>query len=455
MLDVNKLVVQQRNFFQSGQTLDITVRMEHLRRLRFAIHKHENKITQALAADLHKTASESYMSEIGMVLAELRYQLKHVKTWAKVRRVRTPLAHFPAKSFIVPEPYGVVLIMAPWNYPFQLCITPLIGAIAAGNTAIVKPSAYAAHTSEVVAELISEVFDPQYVQVVQGGRAENELLLEQRYDYIFFTGSVAVGSLVMERAAQHLTPVTLELGGKSPAIVEKTAHLKLAAKRIVFGKFLNAGQTCIAPDYVLIDESVKEQFIVHVREALEEFFPEGDLSEFPRIINKKHYTRLMSLISEEQCVIGGIGDSESLQIVPTVLEAVSLDAPIMQEEIFGPILPIISYSTVDDAISYIASNPKPLALYIFTTNKKIEQIFLNTVTFGGGCVNDTIIHVASPHMSFGGVGASGIGSYHGEASFNTFSHMKSIIKKSNFLDLSFRYHPYTKGKDRIIKKFLN
>jgi aldehyde dehydrogenase (NAD+) len=443
-----------RAFYASGATQEIATRKARLRQLAQSITAHESEIQQALYADLHKSAAEAYLSEIGIVLDEIRFQIRHVASWAKAKRVRTPLAHFISQSFIIAEPHGVVLIMAPWNYPFQLCMVPLIGAIAAGNTVVLKPSAYAKSTSQIIADIVGEVFPEHYVLTVQGGRSENEQLLKQRYDYIFFTGSVSVGTLVMRQAAEHLTPVTLELGGKSPAVVDATADVCLAAKRIVFGKLLNAGQTCIAPDYVLVEASVKNVLIEEMRKALDQFFPTGNLDALPSIINQKHFSRLVQLLEGQQILIGGKANPDTYQIEPTVLEPVSADAPIMQEEIFGPLLPIITCTTMSEAIEFIQGREKPLALYLFTTDRTIEKQFMQKISFGGGCINDTIIHIANPRLPFGGVGHSGMGSYHGKASFQTFSHLKSMVKKSNVIDLPLRYHPYTKRKDRIIRFFL-
>jgi aldehyde dehydrogenase (NAD+) len=454
LMDYNKLIEQQRAFLSQGGMFGIAARKIALQKLRNSILAHEQDILAALHADLHKSDFEGYMTEIGIVLDELRYLLKHMGTWSKNQRVKTPLVQFPAKSFMVPEPYGVVLIMAPWNYPFQLCMAPLIGAVCAGNTVVLKPSAYAPATSRVVANIISDTFDKGHVSVVQGGRKENEALLEQRFDYIFFTGSVEVGRIVMEKASKHLTPVSLELGGKSPAIVDSTADVALAAKRIAFGKFLNAGQTCIAPDYVLVDRQVKDSFITYLKQEIENFFPQGDFSKLPSIINKKHFHRLMNLMQEGQVLFGGTGDEETLHITPTVIDGITFDCAIMQEEIFGPILPIIAFTSIDEAVGLIQSRAKPLALYIFSTDKQTERRFTSQVSFGGGCINDTIIHMATSHMGFGGIGESGMGSYHGKASFDTFTHYKGMVKKSNRIDLPFRYHPYTDFKHMLVRKFL-
>jgi aldehyde dehydrogenase (NAD+) len=453
-MDYRNLIERQRTFFQQGGTSDIKLRKRYLGRMKTMIKQEEQKILDALASDLHKSNFESYMSEVGLVLDEIGYMLRHMGRWAKPKRVRTPLTQFPGKSFIMAEPYGVVLIMAPWNYPFLLCMAPLIGALCAGNTVVLKPSAYAPHTSKVIAELLGKIFDPAYVAVVQGGRKENEALLEHRFDYLFFTGSVEVGKIVMNRAAKFLTPVSLELGGKSPAIVDSTADIPLAAKRIVFGKMMNAGQTCIAPDYVLADKHIKDKLIYHMKQILDDFFPGKNYENLPHIINEKHFHRLMGLIKDEKVIIGGKGDETTMAIEPTIVEPIGFDSPIMQEEIFGPILPILTFNSIDEAMQSIISRPNPLALYLFTNNKATEDAFMRNVSFGGGCINDTIVHIATPHMGFGGVGESGMGSYHGKFSFETFTHFKGIVKRSKYLDFPFRYHPHTDKKFRLVRKLL-
>jgi aldehyde dehydrogenase (NAD+) len=364
------------------------------------------------------------------------------------------LAQFHAKSFVMPEPYGVALIISPWNYPLQLSLAPLVGAISAGNCALIKPSAYTPATSHAIAELIASVFAPEYIAVVEGGRKENNTLFSQKFDNIFFTGSMDVGRIVMKAASEHLTPVTLELGGKSPVIVDQTANLKLAARRIAFGKILNAGQTCVAPDYLLIHEDLRDAFITHLRNALDAFFPDGDMSDLPVIVNEKHYQRVIGLMAGETIAIGGQTDAARRFIAPTVLIDVSPDAPVMQEEIFGPVLPVLTYSHLDDAIDFINARSKPLALYVFTDDKPVADAVLSRTSSGGACWNDTIIHLATPHMGFGGVGDSGMGSYHGKLSFDTFTHFKSIVKKSNFIDLPMRYRPYTDQKYNLVRRFL-
>lgn len=394
------------------------------------------------------------MTETGMVLDEIRYHLKHLDSWLKQKTVRTPLAQFHAKSFVVPEPHGVTLIMSPWNYPIQLCLSPLVGAISGGNCAVVKPSAYTPNTSHALAKILGETFEPRYITVIEGGREENSALLAEKFDYIFFTGSVAVGKVVMAAASKYLTPVTLELGGKSPVIVDETANIKLAARRIAFGKVLNAGQTCVAPDYLLIQESVRDAFIQVYQRALHEFFPDGDMSAMPVIVSEKHYQRVTGLMKGLKVAVGGKTDAARRFVEPTLLIDVTPEDPIMGEEIFGPLLPVITYQKIDECVDFIRSRPKPLALYLFTASKAVEKKIFDTCSFGGGCVNDTIIHLATPYMSFGGVGDSGMGSYHGKKSFETFSHQRSIVKKYTWLDLNLRYQPYTETKMKWIRKFL-
>ncbi len=453
-MDIEATVAKQREYFNSGKTLSVEYRLAMLKKLKAAIEKNESRIAEALKKDLNKAPFEAYMVETGMALDDLGYAIKHLKSWARRKSARTPLAQFSSKSFVVPEPYGVALIMSPWNYPFQLCIEPLTGAIAAGNCAVVKPSAYTANTSCLIAELISELFPPEYVAVVEGGREENKALLEQKFDYIFFTGSVNVGKYVMECASRNLTPVSLELGGKSPAIIDKSADLALSAKRLAFGKYINAGQTCVAPDYVLVEESICDSFIEEIKRAVAGFYPGEDYSALPTIVNDKHFARLMGLMQPEKIVFGGRGEPSRRFIEPTLMKNVEWDDPVMQEEIFGPIMPLLTYKDLDEAIEKITSRPKPLALYLFTNDKAVEDKVLSRVSFGGGCINDTIIHLATPYMGFGGVGESGMGSYHGKLSFDTFTHYKSIVKKHGFIDLKIRYQPYTDANFKLLRMFL-
>lgn len=455
--EIRTLVERQRRFFAARRTFDIRTRLAYLRKLRAAILAHEGEINAALQADLGKSAAESYMCETGMTLSELSYQIGHLRRWARSTPRPTNLANFPAVSFSVREPYGVVLVMAPWNYPFMLCMEPLIGAVAAGNCCVLKPSAYAPATSAILRVIVQEVFPPEYVAVVEGGRAENTALLEQRFDYIFFTGSVAVGRLVMEKAAAHLTPVSLELGGKSPCVVTAGCSLKLAARRLVFGKFLNCGQTCVAPDYVLVDARVQEEFLRLVQAEIARQFGAQPLqnADYGRIVNKKHFDRLCGLIDPAKVVCGGQTDPAALRIAPTVLAGVMPEDAVMQEEIFGPLLPVLPYRTLDEAERFICEREKPLALYLFTNDRRIEQRFLRYVPFGGGCVNDTILHLATPYMGFGGVGHSGMGSYHGRRSFETFTHEKNVLKKAVWLDMPMRYQPYgNKVYERLTRLFL-
>ena len=452
---MQKKLEKQRAFFRSGRTIPLAFRKKALKRLGRAIRQHENEIYAALREDLNKSKTEAFMCEVGMTLAELSYMLKHLEGWAKKKYVRSPLAQFSATSFTVKEPYGVALIMSPWNYPFMLTMEPLIGAIAAGNCAVVKPSAYAPATSAVIRRILRACFPEEFIFVVEGGRAENQALLDQRFDYIFFTGGVTVGKEVMAKAAKHLTPVTLELGGKSPCVVDRTAKLELAAKRIVFGKFLNAGQTCVAPDYLLVHREVKNTLVAYMRRYLQLFYGKKPLEnpDYPKIINEKHFLRLKGLMENQHILVGG-DDNGTDKIAPTLLDAVSPDAPVMQEEIFGPILPILTYATLEEAIRFVKAREKPLALYLFTTDRTTEKRVLQEVSFGGGCVNDTVVHLATPYMAFGGVGKSGMGSYHGKKSFDTFSHYKSILKNSSFLDMPVRYPPATARKEQLLRWFL-
>ncbi len=465
-MTITDIVNQQRAFFQTGATLPVSYRKQALNKLKKAIQTHEKELLEALRTDLGKSEMEAYMCEVGLTISEINYISARLRRWVRNKRVCTPLANFPAKSFTVQEPYGVTLIMSPWNYPVLLTLEPLVGAIAAGNCCVLKPSDYSSATSKVIASLIAEIFPPEYVTVVTGGRKENADLLEQHFDYIFFTGGVTVGKLVMEKAAQHLTPITLELGGKSPCIVDKTANIPLAARRIVFSKYLNCGQTCIAPDYILIDEAVHDEFVACVKKEIMAMYTANPLTfaAYGKIINRKHFDRILGQIDPAKVVYGGGSNVETLQIEPTVLDNVTLDDAVMQEEIFGPIMPIIvaplpsphegGKPFADWAIEFIRNRPAPLALYVFTNDKKTEKRFLQTVQFGGGCVNDTIMHLATSEMAFGGVGNSGMGCYHGKKSFETFSHEKSIVKKPNWIDLPIRYQPYTSFKQWLVRLFL-
>ena len=454
--EISRILSAQRSYFSAGNTLPADHRINALRKLREIIRSHESEIAEALEKDLGKSAFESYMCETGLVLNELTHMLRHIRSYAREKRVPSPLPQFHSRSFVKPMPYGTVLIMSPWNYPFLLTMGPLTDAIAAGNTVVLKPSAYSPHTSAVIAKIISDVFPQEYVSVITGGREENTYLLDEKFDYIFFTGGKSVGRTVLEKAAPNLTPATLELGGKSPCIVDKSANLKLAAKRIVFGKYLNCGQTCVAPDYLLCHEAVKDELLRCVKAEITAQYGEDPLKnpDYGKIINRKHFDRICALICKDKIVAGGNTDPDTLQIAPTVLNDITWDDPVMQEEIFGPVLPVLTFSNIEEAISTVCSHPHPLALYIFAGDKKVSDQVLSRCSFGGGCVNDTVIHLATTNMGFGGVGESGMGAYHGKAGFDTFSHKKSIVDKKTWLDLPMRYQPYKKFNGKLLHLFL-
>ena len=455
-LEFHEILQNQRNFFSTGVTLPLQFRIDALKKMQAYIKQNEKEITAALTADLGKSATEGFMCEIGIVLSEISYMLKNIKKFAADEKKSTSITNFAAKSFLRKSPRGVVLIMSPWNYPFLLTIEPLVDALAAGNTAVVKPSAYSQNTSRVIEKMLTECFTPEYVTVVTGGRAENQELLEQKFDYIFFTGSHAVGREVMKKAAEHLTPVTLELGGKSPCIVDKTANITLAAKRIVWGKFLNCGQTCVAPDYILCHQSVKSELITALKQQIVVQFGVVTLANnsYGKIINQKHFDRIRALIDPSKIAFGGKADAASLKIEPTILDNVGWNDLVMKQEIFGPVLPVLTYATDEELIKVVNSRPKPLALYLFTSDKELEDKVLSRCSFGGGCINDTIIHLATNNMGFGGVGESGMGAYHGKVGFDTFSHTKSIVDKKTWLDVKMRYQPYTSAKEKTLRKFL-
>lgn len=453
-MNVENIVKNQKKFLEELKRKDVQYRIEKLKALKNVIKENENEIAKALYKDLNKDKVESYMVEVGMVLSELSYVIKHTKKWAKPKGVATPLSQFLASSFIVPEPYGVVLVMSPWNYPFLLTMQPVIGALAAGNTCIIKPSRFSINTSKIMKKLIEKVYDEKYVSVVWGEDVSDELL-KQDVDYICYTGSARVGKIVMKAAAEKLIPVTLELGGKSPCIVEKTADIKLAARRIAFGRILNSGQTCIAPDYILVEKEIKEKFIEELKKNIIKMVGEKPLEnkEYPKLIGEKQFNKVKDMIVEKEIIYGGKYDEKTLKIEPTILKC-TYNSKAMEDEIFGPLFPIIEFTKIDEVIKYITSNPKPLALYLFTNNKKLQKRILREVPFGGGCINDTIMHIASHNMPFGGVGNSGMGSYHGKYSFDTFTHYKSIIKKSNLIDMPMRYHPYKESNYKMMKFFL-
>lgn len=455
MEDIKTIIDKQRNYFYKGETREISFRIKQLQKLDEVIRRHEPDILDALKEDLNKSEFEGYMTEIGMVYDEMRFMKRRLSGWAKPKRVRTPLANFKSVSRIYSEPYGVVLIISPWNYPFMLTMEPLIGAIAAGNCAVVKPSNYSLNVSSVIHAILKEAFDPSYITTVQGGREANKNLLEEKFDYIFFTGSVAVGKVVMEAASKHLTPVSLELGGKSPCIVDETADIRLAAKRIVWGKYLNAGQTCVAPDYLLVERKVKEELLGWMKKYISRFYGETPHTntEFPKIISEKHFKRLTDLIEKSDVAAGGRANEPTRQIEPTILDHVDWNSAVMAEEIFGPVLPVIEYDDLKETVMEINRHPKPLALYFFTKSKENERYVLRNASYGGGCINDTVVHLATSYMPFGGVGESGTGGYHGKASFDTFSHKKSVMNKSNRIDVPLRYPPY-KNHIKLLKKVL-
>lgn len=454
--EIRQILEKQHRLFQEGATLPVSFRLSQLQKLKDGIRRYEEKLDQALEADLGKSRMESYMCEIGLTLSELTWMQKNLRSLVREKRVATPLAQFAARSFRSPSPYGTVLIMSPWNYPVLLTLEPLIDAIAAGNTVVIKPSAYAEHTSAVLKEMLKECFPSEYVAVVTGGRAENKALLEQRFDKIFFTGGKTVGREVLRHAAEYLTPVTLELGGKSPCIVDKSAKIPLAAKRIVFGKYLNCGQTCVAPDYILCDRTVYAELILALQKEITAQFGEDPLKnpDYGKIINRKHYDRIMGLIDPDKVVCGGCGDGQSLRIAPTIMKNVIFSDTVMGEEIFGPVLPILTYDTLEEAIDIVEEHPHPLALYLFSEDKGAQKKVLELCHFGGGCINDTIIHLATSAMPFGGVGESGMGGYHGKTGFETFSHFRSIVDKKTWMDLPIRYQRYSRMKERLLRVFL-
>lgn len=457
MKDINNILEQQKKFFQSGATLSVDFRIEMLKKLKNALKLYEKEIASALYADLGKSDFESFMCETGLALSEIGYMIKNVRRFSKEKTVRTPMSQFAARSYLKPSPYGNVLIMSPWNYPILLTIDPIADAIAAGNTVIVKPSAYSPATSALLEKMLGEIFQPEYIAVVTGGRKENAALLDQKFDLIFFTGSQNVGKEVLRHAAEHLTPAVLELGGKSPCIVDDTAKIKLAAKRIVFGKFLNCGQTCVAPDYVLCRRSVKDELLREIILQIKAQFGENPLEnpDYGKIVNEKHFDRVCSLIDAQKVAWGGKSDRARLKIEPTVLDNVTWEDAVMQEEIFGPVLPVLTFEKTEDIFSLLADKQKPLALYMFSENRENIRAVTERCSFGGGCINDTIIHLATSEMGFGGVGESGMGAYHGKAGFDAFSHTKSIVDKKTWVDMPVRYQPYKRGSsDKMLHMLL-
>ena len=451
-----RIIKKQRAFFATGKTLPVGYRIMALKKLGRAIRKYEKEILEALKTDLGKSNMEAFMCEVGLSLSEISHMLCHIGCYAATKYVPTPITNFPSVSKVMQCPYGNVLIMSPWNYPFLLSIEPAIDAIAAGNTVIIKPSAYSPATSEIIAKIIGETFPEEYVAVITGGRKENAFLLTQKFDYIFFTGSQAVGREVLKKAAEHLTPVTLELGGKSPCIVDGSANIKLAARRIVFAKFLNCGQTCVAPDYILCDEYVKDELISLMKREIIRQFGRNPLKNknYGKIINEKHFKRLQGLIDEDKLIFGGECDEDTLQITPALMDNVTWDDAVMGQEIFGPVLPVLTYNDIDEVISTVEDHSHPLALYIFSKDKDNIRKVTERCRYGGGCINDAVVHLATSEMPFGGVGDSGMGAYHGRKGFETFTHEKSILDKKTWLDLPMRYQPYLKINEKLLKLFL-
>ena len=447
---------EQEMFLRSGITLDVNFRIRQLKRLKEAIKAHDVLIYDALKKDLNKPVFESYVTELGSVYGEIDYMIKHVKDWAKPKRVPTSLAHFYSKSHIYQEPYGRVLIIAPWNFPIQLSFVPLVGAMAAGNCVVLKPSELAPYTARVIQQIIESVFAREYVAVEQGDGKVSQQLLKEGIDYCFFTGSTQVGKAIMETASQTLTPVTLELGGKSPVIVAKDTNIKHAAQRIVWGKFTNAGQTCIAPDYLLVDEVIRDDLISAIIEVIEEYYTKKPLenSDYSKMINKRHFRRVKKLMKNQSVIYGGGSNKETQTIEPTLVLEPELDTELMQEEIFGPILPILTYREVSQAVEFIRSKDKPLALYLFTQDKALKEYIIKNLSFGGAAINDTLIHQSNYNLPFGGVGASGMGQYHGKYSLETFSHPKSVIEKTDLFDIKLRYPPYKDWALKFIKKIM-
>ncbi|WP_210140066.1 aldehyde dehydrogenase [Staphylococcus sp. GDY8P112P] len=447
-----------KQYFNTHETKSLKFRKKQLKQLSKSIKNYENDLLEAFQKDLGKNKVEAYATEIGFTLKNIKSARKELKNWAKTKQVNTPLFMFPTKSYIMKEPYGTVLIIGPFNYPFQLLIEPLIGAIAAGNTIILKPSEFTPNVSDVIQQIISDAFDPEYINIIQGNADTTQSLLHLPFDYIFFTGSEQVGRIVYSAASKNLTPVTLELGGKSPAIIDESANIKVASERICFGKFTNAGQTCVAPDYLLVNRKIKDELISALKKTITEFYGTNiqDSPDFGRIVNKKHYHRLNELLNihHPEITFGGQTDIDENFIAPTILDGTTFDSKIMENEIFGPILPIIAYDDFDEAIDLIRTKPKPLSLYLFSEDENSSERILNELSFGGGAINDTLMHLANPNLPFGGVGASGIGKYHGKYSFDTFSHDKSYIFKSTRLESSLLFPPY-KGKFKYIKAFFN
>lgn len=454
-MEYQAIFEKQKNFYLTGKTKEVSFRLESLRKLQHAVKRYEPDMITALKKDLHRSEFEATLTEIGPVFNELKFVSKHLKEWAKPKKVATPKVMLGAKSYVYSEPYGVTLILSPWNYPVNLTLMPLIGAIAAGNCAVLKPSEWVPHTSRVIEQMIKGIFDDGYVAVIEGDATVSQSLVELPFDHIFFTGSVRVGKQIMEKAAKRLTPVTLELGGKSPAIIEKDANLELASRRISWGKWINAGQTCVAPDYLLVHEECQEALLTRLKQEIKQFYGENPLASehYTHLVNEQQFSRLEKFLQDGEIAIGGKADPEHCVMEPTVLTGVSWDAPIMQEEIFGPILPVFSFTELDDALALVRQQEKPLALYFFSEDEKKQEQVIQALPFGGGCINDTMIHLGNSHLPFGGVGASGLGHYHGKYSFDCFSHQKAIVKQTTQFDMPLRYPSKNQKGLKWLKKF--
>ncbi|MEF9991383.1 MAG: aldehyde dehydrogenase [Romboutsia sp.] len=452
-INIDEILKKQKQYFKSQSTKDIRFRIKQLNKLEVAINSYEGKIIEALKNDFNKPEFESYETEIGVILSEIKHAKKNINKWSKPKKIKSSLSSPASKTYLYNQPYGICLIMSPWNYPFQLSISPLIGSIIAGNTSVIKPSELAPNTSRIIKNMIEEYFDEEYIAVIEGEININKYLLNQNFDYIFFTGSPMVGKIVMSAAAKHLTPCTLELGGKSPCIVDKNADIDISAKKIVWGKLLNAGQTCVAPDYIIAHKDIKNNLIDKMIEYINKFYKGNPLEslDYASIINQKHFDRITSLIDYKKVAYGGNYNKENLKIEPTILNNITVDNKVMEEEIFGPIIPILEFDDINDILKIIEVHKSPLALYLFTKDKNLEIDIINKISFGGGCINDTIMHIANTNAPFGGIGSSGIGSYHGKKSFDTFSHQKSVLKSSILIDVSTKYPPYTENNLKILK----
>ena len=453
--NIPQLLAAQKAFFEAGRTRDVHERIAKLKSLKDLIEKRQKDISEALYKDFRKPEFETVVTETAIILSELKFIIRNLKKWARPQKVSSAWPNFPSSDYIYPQPYGATLILAPWNYPFQLSVSPVIGAIAAGNTVMLKPSEYSPHTSALIEDIFAEIFQKEHVSVIQGGVSASEELLKQKWNYVFFTGSVPIGRIVAKAIAPHLTPSTLELGGKNPCIIHASAKIQLAAKRIVWGKFINAGQTCIAPDYILIDSSKKAEFVKAVKAEISAAFGENPQQspDYARIINRKNLERLAKMLQEQEILVGGKADVQENYIAPTLVDEPSLTSEVMEDEIFGPILPVISFSSEEEVEKIIKTYPDPLALYVFSEDKEYSEKILQQYSFGGGAVNDVVIHIANKNLPFGGVGTSGYGGYHGKFSFDAFTHKKSISKRATWLDIPLRYAPYH-GKLSLVRKVM-